>query len=156
TGETTMLGLVQDQEALIIDKVDSRQALKIASPIGTRVALHCSSIGRALLAHQPEDFIAQCLGKLPRRTARTITSRTELRKVLEAVRRDGVAECIDEWEVGVSGVAAPIRDRGGAVIGSFCITGPTSRLSPDRIARLRLRAIAAAAEISRALGYRAA
>ncbi len=155
TGETTMLGIVQDREALIVEKVDpASAALQIASPIGTRVALHCSSIGRALLAFQPDAFVEQAAGSLPRRTERTITARNVLNAELERVRSLGVAECVDEWAVGVSGLAAPIRDQSGRVVGSFCITGPTTRLTADRLPKLRLRAIDAAQEISTQLGYR--
>lgn len=154
TGETTMLGIVQDQEALIVEKVDTPETLQIVSPIGTRVSLYCSSIGRAMLAYQPEGFVDAAIGTLPRRTERTITSRAALNAELERVRSLGVAECVDEWAVGVSGVAAPIHDQTGRVVGSFCITGPTSRLTPDRLPKLRLRAMDAAQEISVAMGYR--
>ena len=153
TGEATLLGIIQDHEVLVLDKVDSRQPLQIFSRLGGRVALHCTSIGRALLAFQSNSFINEILAQLPRRTERTITSRAALNLELERIRKLEVAECIDEWAVGVTGVAAPIRDMSGAVVGSLCITGPTSRLTADYLPKLRRLVVDGAHEISRVMGY---
>jgi IclR family KDG regulon transcriptional repressor len=154
TDETTMLGIIQDDEALIVEKVSSRAPLQIASPVGTRVPLHCSSIGRSLLAFMGEDAVDRLCRAMPRRTDRTITTRAALQAELARIRAAGVCECIDEWAVGVSGVAAPVRDHSGAVVGSLCITGPTLRLAPERLAKLRPRVVGAAREISALLGHR--
>lgn len=156
TGETTMIGVMQDWDALILEKVDSSAALQIASPLGTRVALHCSSIGRAMLAFQSDDFVNQAIKSFQPRTEFTVKSRALLAGELERVRKLEVAECIDEWAVGVSGISAPVRDQSGDVMGSFCITGPTSRFTSDRMPKLRLQAIAAAQQISVRMGYRPA
>ena len=154
TDETTMLGIVQDEEALIVEKVASRAPLQIASPVGTRVPLHCSSIGRTLLAHMGDDVVDRVSRSMPRRTERTITTRAQLVAELARVRAQGVCECVDEWAVGVSGVAAPIRDHSGAVVGSICITGPTLRLAPERMPQLGLKVVDAAREISGLMGHR--
>ncbi len=153
TGETTMVGVMQDGDALILEKVDSPAALQIASPLGTRVALHCSSIGRAMLAFQTDEFVEMTLSSLQPRTEFTISSREALTTELDRIRHLRVAECIDEWAIGVSGISAPVRDQSGSVVGSFCITGPTSRFAPSRLPALRLQTIAAAQEISAGMGF---
>lgn len=156
TGESTLLGIVQAREALIIDKVESPHALRIVSPLGARVSLCHSSIGRALLAFQPPDFIEELAAGFVPLTAHGIQTRAALLRDLERVRREDCARSVDEWQVGVAGVAAPIRDVTGLVAGAFCITGPSSRLGPSRLDELARRCVAAARSISDLLGRRAA
>jgi len=154
SGEATLLGIVQDLDVLILDKVDSNQPLQIFSRVGTRVALHCTSIGRALLAFQSEDYVAQAMTKIARRTERTLVGRAELAAELARVRRTDAAECIDEWSLGVAGVAAPIRDLSGKVVASLCVTGPSSRFVARRLPKLRRMALEGARQVSDRLGYR--
>ncbi len=153
TGEATLLGIVQGQEALIIDKVDSSQPLQIFSPLGTRVSLCSSSLGRALLAFQPETLVEPVLASFSPPTSHGIQTREALLADLELIRRHGCAHSVDEWQVGVAGVAAPVRDDRGQVVGAFCISGPSSRLHPERMAELARRCTAAAQEISNRLGH---
>lgn len=153
TGETTMVGVMQDGDALILEKVDSPAALQIASPLGSRVALQSSSIGRAMLAFQTEEFVDKAIPSLQPRTEFTISSREALATELDRIRHFKVAECIDEWAIGVSGISAPVRDQSGKVVGSFCITGPTSRFTSNRLPALRSETIAAAQEISSRMGF---
>lgn len=154
SGETTLLGIVDGREALIIDKVDSRQPLQIFSPLGARVALCNSSLGRALLAFQPPAFVAEMIAGFAPITPHGIQTPEELATELARVRQRGGATSADEWQVGISGVAAPIRGQGGAVLGALCITGPTSRLVPERIAELSERCIRAVRQVSELLERR--
>lgn len=151
TGEATMLGILDGAEALIIDKVDSRQPLQTFSPLGARVSLCVASIGRALLAFQPPAVIeAVTAGYVPL-TPRGLRTRAALLRELDRVRAEGWARSVDEWQVGISGVAAPIRGRGGEVAGALCITGPSSRLDAKRMAELAARCVAAAGRVSTVL-----
>ncbi|HWK46334.1 MAG TPA: IclR family transcriptional regulator [Stellaceae bacterium] len=154
TEEATLLGIMQDREALIIDKVDSSQSLQIFSPLAARVSLANSSLGRALLAFQPPELIAAVALEFAPITGSGIQTTEALLADLERVRTDGCAQSLDEWQVGVAGVASPIRDASGAVTGAFCITGPTSRLDENRLPGLRTRCIAAARAISHLMGHR--
>lgn len=155
TGETLLLVIPDGDASLVIDKVDSRQPLQIFSPIGTRLALHCSSVGKALMVDWPD---ARILAYAPERrehpTPRTIATAEALLAAVQEVRRRGWGMSHDEWQLGVSGVAAPIRDATGAVVASVGITGPTTRLAPDAFAPLGAKAVEVAARISGALGYR--
>jgi DNA-binding IclR family transcriptional regulator len=156
TGEATLLGVVQAYEALIIDKVDSAHALQIFSPLGARVSLCSSSLGRALLAFQPRAFIEAVAASFVPPTPFGIQTRDGLLQDLERVRREQCARSVDEWQVGVAGVASPIRDASGAVAGALCVTGPSSRLHPADLDELARRCIAAARSVSDVLGRRAA
>jgi DNA-binding IclR family transcriptional regulator len=154
TQETTLLGILQDRDALVIDKVESIRPLRIASPIGERLPLHSCALGRALLAFQPPEFIEEaCREFQPLTTDHGVGSPEELAHELERIRRAQCSSAYDEWQIGVAAVAAPVRDATGAIIASFCITGPTSRLVPDGLAALSERCIAAARAVSKTLGY---
>jgi DNA-binding IclR family transcriptional regulator len=156
TGEATLLGVLQAQEALIIDKVDSPQALQIFSPLGARVSLCNSSMGRALLAFQPAPFVEAMVAGFAPLTPHGIQTREALLQDLDRVRLEQCARSVDEWQVGVAGVAAPIRDGSGAVTGALGITGPSSRLGAARMDDLAQRCMTAARGISDLLGRRAA
>lgn len=153
TQETALLGILQEREALVIDKVESSRTLRISSPVGERLPLHSCALGRALLAFQPPEFIDEvCRGFRPL-TEHGVASAEELALELARIRRTQCSSSYDEWQVGVAAVAAPIRDANGAVVASFCITGPTSRLVPDRLDELGASCIAAAESVSRLLGW---
>jgi DNA-binding IclR family transcriptional regulator len=154
TGEATLLGIVQDRAALIIDKVDSRQPLQIFSPLGARVSLCSSSLGRALLAFQPGDFQTSLIADFAPITPHGVQTREALVAELEKVRQRGAATSADEWMIGVAGVAAPIRGADGLVAGAICITGPSTRLVPARLEELALRCADAAQRISEMLDRR--
>lgn len=154
SGEATLVGIVQGRDALIIDKVDSLHPLQIVSPLGSRVSLASSSLGRALLAFQPEDVVAAVARDFRPPTAHGIQTPEALARALASVRAEGVARSVDEWQVGVAGVAAPIRDAQGQVAGALCITGPSSRLGAARMAELAAQCRAAAADVAAQLGHR--
>lgn len=154
TGESTLIAILQEGEALIMDKVDSQQSLQISSPLGGRVLLANASIGRALLAFQPPEVIAAVAEAFKPLTPYGIQTKEALLRDLELVRSEGVSMAIDEWAVGVAGVASPVRDRTGLVTAAFCISGPTARLGPDRLPALKERCVKAAEAVSQAMGYR--
>jgi IclR family acetate operon transcriptional repressor len=153
TDETTMLGIVHEHEALIIDRVDSSQALRIFSAVGARVPLHSCAIGRALLAYQSADVIDDIGSEVKPLTSHSVATLGELKQELSRIRAKDCSTSYDEWQVGVAAVASPIRDAGGRVVAAFCITGPTSRLVPDGIDALGERCVAAARSVSKLLGY---
>lgn len=154
SGEATLLGIVQGHEALIIDKADSLHPLQIVSRLGSRVSLTSSSLGRALLAFQPAELIETMMRTFAPPTPHGIQDAAALAVALAEVRANGVALSADEWQVGVAGVAAPIRDGQGHVAGALCITGPSSRLGRARMKELAAQCRDAAAEISALLGHR--
>lgn len=153
TGETTMLAVVQGREALIIDKVDSRHPLQIFSPLGARLPIANSAMGRVLLAFQPEPFIDAAVEAFAPRTEFGIQTPAQLRKDLARIKAEGASQSCDEWQIGIAGAAAPIRDASGGVAGAFCITGPTARLCEDKLSALRTRCLEASRTISQLLGY---
>jgi IclR family transcriptional regulator, acetate operon repressor len=111
---------------------------------------HCSAAGKVFLA-----FGASTLppGALERRTERTLTDRPMLERELEAVRRQGFATIVDELELGLAAVAAPVRDGRDDVVAALSIAGPTARLGDARLGLLGRVAIEQAHTVSVQLGY---
>ena len=90
---------------------------------------------------------------LPAHTGLTITKRSALRKELERVREQGYAVAVDELEVGLTAVAAPIHNAHGDVIASMSVSGPTFRLDEARLPEVIRLLTGAAAEVSHRLGW---
>ncbi len=159
-GETVNIVILSGTETLYLDQVAGTSALQIHNWIGRRNPVHATANGRVLLAHaaplDAEAVLAAALtpsGRLRALTNNTITDRSALAASLEAVRRQGYSVAIDELEVGLTAVAAPIRGIDGSVIASLSVSGPSFRLEPDRITTVIGAVKAAAAAISERMGY---
>jgi DNA-binding IclR family transcriptional regulator len=157
TGETVFLGTLgaDGTTVVFIDKVESEQVIRYTAGVGDRRALHATSSGKAILAFLPVRERERILRALPlkRYTDRTVTSLPALRAALEEVRQTGVCVNLDELAVGAAGIAAPIFDRDGHVIGACAIGGPTDRVRP-RLRALGVEVKAAARAVSALLGAR--
>ena len=90
---------------------------------------------------------------LPRYTEHTVTDPDDLRAELAGVRERGWAEAVDELEVGLAAVAAPVYDAHGDVVASMSVSGPTFRLPEDRLVAVVDALVEAAAEVSGRLGH---
>ncbi|MBE3596737.1 MAG: IclR family transcriptional regulator [Hydrogenibacillus sp.] len=154
TGEVVHLVVLNDGEAVYIDKVEGKETIRMHSRIGHRAPVHCTAVGKTLLAYRSEDDIRTILRKhgLARHTPNTITDAQALIAHLAEVRQNGVAFDHEENEPGISCVAAPIFDHTGAVAAALSISGPTERMRP-RLAALADRVREAGAAISARLGH---
>jgi IclR family transcriptional regulator, KDG regulon repressor len=153
--ETVNLGVLDGDDIVYIDMIESNHGLRMAAKIGARDAVHATALGKAILAYLPERVIAQRLQRpLLRRTARTVTNPQSLSEVLARVRENGVAEDLGENEVGARCVAAPIFDHGGNVIAAISVSSPESRLDDARALLVADATRAAADEITRRVGGR--
>src|SRR5579859_6294249 len=157
TGETIHLAVLDHASVLYINKMESRQAIRMSSDIGGRAPAYCTADGKALLAFQPEELLAQMHKTgFPSRTPNTITDPVALRRDLAATRARGYAIDNEESELGMRSVAAPIHTHSGAVIASLSIAGPTHRVSKKTLATYAREIVEAADAISQRLGYQPA
>jgi len=145
TGETVNLAVPSGGAVEQIAQVDGRYLLGVTNWVGLRVPLHCSALGKVFLAYGAAALPA---GRLERSTARTITSRSVLEKELDGVRSNGFAVARDELEPGLIAVAAPVHDRGGAVVAALSVSGPSVRLTDDRIDEIATLLVAEAETLS--------
>ncbi|CAL9394356.1 Transcriptional regulator KdgR [Streptomyces sp. enrichment culture] len=153
-GETVNIAVLDDAAAVNIMQARGTASVTAQNWLGRRTPLHATSSGKVFLAHRPpalrEDVLA---GPLHQFTERTITEASVLRGELEAVVPEGYAATLEELELGLAAVAAPVRSYDGEVIAAISVSGPVYRLTPDRLPELGRRTAAAAAELSRRMGY---
>lgn len=155
SGETVHLGVLDGKEVVSIEGAESGHSLRTSLPIGKRVYLHSTGIGKAILAFLPESeaqSIIQDKG-LPGFTPKTITAPPTLHKELRLIKQQGYAVDNEENESGIRCVAAPILDASRHVLASVSISGPSIRITDERIPELAKIVIKTNREISKALGY---
>lgn len=150
SGETANLILPRPQGTEAVAQIDGAHMLGVANWMGRPLGLHVTAAGKVFLAAGVAKLPD---GELESLTPATITDRDRLSTELEIVRQRGYATIVDELEPGLSAVAAPVRERGGAVVAVLCVSGATLRLKPKRLELLGRVAIEQANVISQRLGY---
>ena len=157
TGEATHL-VVQDKgEALYLDKLDSPRAIRMNSFIGQRLPMHCTAVGKAMLADLPElevSYICNMRG-MGRSTAKTITTIEGLLQDLQQVKAEGYAIDDEENEEGLRCLAAPIRDYSGKVIAAISVSVPIFRFGDELRPNFVESLVSTAKQISYQMGYHA-
>jgi DNA-binding IclR family transcriptional regulator len=153
TGETINIAVLSGRSALYVDQVAGSSSLQPHNWVGQHIPLHAASNGKVLLSELPAAEVDRTAGTLTAFTDATITSRAALRRELATVRERGYALAVDELEVGLTAVAAPIRNAHGDVIAALSVSGPTFRLDAARIDVVVPELLAAAREISHRLGW---
>lgn len=154
-GETVHLGIVQGSDVVYIEKVESPHAVRMFSRVGHTMPTYSTGIGKAVLAFLSEDELEAALPELlEARTGATITDPAELRRHLAEIRQRGYSIDDVENEEGIRCAGAPIFDHTGAACAGISVAGPATRVTPDRIPELGMRARETALEISARIGYR--
>jgi len=154
-GETAFLGVLDDADLVIIDKIDGRRSVRMYADIGSRRPLHSTAIGKALLAHLDRAEIDRIIAAKPltRYTKNTITDPEALRAELDKIRRLGYAEDNEEMEDGLYCVGAPLFNYSGKPAASISISVPKIGQQNVQKDRLIKAVVQAAQEISAKLGY---
>ena len=134
TKETVKLGVLSGQEVLILAAIESPYQLHTRGDEGQRAPLHCTGLGKAMLARLPEKDVRKIASErgLPRFTPHTITTVARLKQELERIRAAGYTLDLEENELGVICVAASLTDSTGGTLAALSISAPASRLSGER------------------------
>lgn len=153
-GETVNVVVREGRSVVTVDQVIGSSALTTVNWVGQRNPLHATSSGKVFLAHMPPvELQAYLSERMTRFTEHTITDPRHLDRELAAVREQGYARTVEEQELGLAAVAAPIRSLDGRVIAALAVSGPTLRIDEVAIPRIAERLLAAAAQISERNGY---
>lgn len=154
TGESSQIGVLDGDEVVYVDRLESAHSLRLFTETGRRVPAHCTSSGKVLLAHLPEPereaFLARPLARL---TPHTVIDPAVLRAELASVRARGWAEAVDEREIGVASIAAPIRDIHGDVVAAVSIGAPAARFDTVPRRRFARDLVEAGEAVGRRLGW---
>lgn len=154
TGETTHLTVLDHASVLFINKIESRQAIRMKSNVGARAPAHCTADGKALLAYQTNEMIESiAVGGLAAFTPKTIIDVRLLMADLAQVRARGYAIDDEETEIGLRAIAAPIRDHTGEVVAAISVAGPIQRMTKKLVLSYAPKVVGAAEAISARLGY---
>lgn len=154
TQETCHLGILQFPWVVYLEKVESPLAVRMHSEVGAVNPLHCTGLGKALLAYSSQDLISTiCSRPLTARTPQTITSPTELQAEVTRIKERGYAIDDVENEDGIRCVAAPIFGHDGSPIAAISLAGPADRLTLDSTDELGALVAEAALEVSKQLGF---
>lgn len=152
TGETVNIAVLSGDSALYVEQVVGSSALQSHNWVGQHIPLHATSNGKVLLSGLDEAELATLIASLPRHTDLTVTDPAMLRAEVAHVREQGYAVAVDELEIGLAAVAAPIRNAHGDVMASMSVSGSTYRLSDERMDEIVTAVVVAAAEVTRRLG----
>lgn len=135
TGETVHLVLLDHNSAVYIEKVESPNSIRMYSKIGMSVPLHCTAVGKAILAYLPDDKLDAFFMNthLTRFSEKTITDPEILRAKLEKVRADGYAVDDGEHEEQILCIAVPLFARNHQIVGAVSITAVSFRVNIEKL-----------------------
>ncbi|WP_078409009.1 IclR family transcriptional regulator [Priestia abyssalis] len=154
--ETVHLVMLQRDEVIYIEKMEGPRALTIYSHVGKRAPIHCTGVGKAILAYQSEQEIDRILSSaiLESFTEYTMTNIADIKNHLKSIRDKGYAIDDEEIELGLKCIAAPIFNHQGSVIAAISCAAPKMRLDEERLSKVIVGIKRAASEISTCLGYK--
>ncbi len=153
--ETVHLTVLDGDEVLYVDCLESSKRLRTYSVVGVRAPLHCTSVGKAILAFLDKDEQQRILTMLTleKFTENTIIDKSFLLDELPAIAQRGYAVDNMEHEDGLRCVGAPIRNRMGKVFAAISVSGPSQRITLGNVSEIGKVVMAHAAKISAQLGY---
>lgn len=174
-GETVNVAILSGGRVVNISQVRGPAAVSVHNWVGQATPAHATSSGKVLLAFLPPDpaapdpaapdpaapgatapdraAAAAPGGLLEPYTEHTVRDPAALAAQLADVRARGWATTVEEYELGLNAVAAPVRDHEGSVVAAVSVSGPSYRLSPEALERVAPRVVQAAQELSRRLGH---
>jgi len=150
SGEAAGLSVRDGDVAHYIDQVNTPNPVSVRDWTGTRIPLHAVSSGQILLAYAPTAFVQRYLGRpIEAFTDHTLVAADALLERLRAIRRDGYTWALEEFDEGISSVAAPVTDASGEVVAAVHVHGPSYRFPvAGRESILADRVVGSAAAIS--------
>ena len=155
-GEVIHLVIRDDQEIVYIDKVETDHTIRMYSNIGKRGTLYSTSVGKAILAYQPDDALAELWKTLTlvQKTEYTITAWAEFLEEIKIIRSEGYALDREENELGVKCIGVAILDYTGAPVGAVSVSGPVQRMTEEKMKEIKAEILTIKRQISKELGYR--
>lgn len=155
TGETVNIAVLSEGAALYLDQIAGGSSLQPHNWVGQRIPLHATANGKVLLSGLTAGQITTEVGQRFRAyTPTTITSLKKLLVDIDNVRDHGYALVVDELEIGLTAVAAPLRNAHGDVIASLSVSGPTFRFDESKVKQAIHQVAEVADEVSERLGWR--
>ena len=150
--ETVNLAVPRGGALVTIDQVDSRYLIGATNWVGVDLPAHCTALGKVMYAY---GALSLPFGNLERRTAHSPVDRAQFDHALVEVRRRGWGASLDELELGLTAVGAPVRSVDGTVVAAISVSGPTNRINEYGITKLGDLLVAELRGLSALLGHHA-
>lgn len=151
TREAVHLAVLDGTDVVYLHKIESPEPIRAYSRVGGRAPAYCVASGKALLAYQVPDYLAQFPEELTPYTPTTLTAKEELAEQLREIRRDRVAMNSGEWREEVGGIGAIVFDHENRPAAAVGVSGPLQRVE-NNLEGDREAVLAAARDISVSLG----
>ncbi len=153
-GETANLGVLERGEVVYIEKAESSEVLRMDLSVGRSVPAYCTALGKILLAGLGEDDLGRYLEKtrMEKRALSEAPTRKQFLEHLARVREQGYAFDHQELDLGISCIAAPVRNHMGRVVAAISVAGPSTRMTDQRMEEIKNPLLDTALAISRKLG----
>ncbi|HWC16643.1 MAG TPA: IclR family transcriptional regulator [Terriglobales bacterium] len=155
TGETVNLAVLDGREVLYLDVMESSHTFRLVSQVGLRRPVYCTALGKVMLAFIPEEeqqYFFEGMS-FERFTPHTIRGAAQLRKEFALIRQRGYSLDNEEAYLGSRCIGAPIFEASGKIAASLSVSGPTTRVTREKVPAFAATAKNAALAISRSLGY---
>jgi len=153
-GETVNVAILDGNRVINVSEVRGPAAIATHTWVGQSTPPHATSSGKVLLAFAGTTDLGALLEEpLQRYTERTVVDVAALEEELAVVRTQGWAATVEEYEVGLNALAAPVRDHEGAVVAAVSVSGPSYRLTAQTLPQVAERVLSAAHGLSRRLGH---
>ena len=155
TQETISLYVMEGDERVCVERMESPQNVRIVARIGRRLPLYAGSAGKVFLAFLSVERRNEILDHTDFTpfTPQTITNRAQLLENLKIIKSQGFAISRGEWTSDASGVAAPIFNSARDIIAAITISGPSQRFTDEKIEKYSQDILTISGQISRAMGY---
>lgn len=154
-GETVHMGVLDENDAIYILKIESKYTIRMYSRLGKRIPLYCTAIGKTLLAYMDRGEQKEHISRLSLVpfTPHTIKNKTSLEMELHDILQSGIAADREEHEEGITCLAAPIFNYEGKAVAAISVSWPTFRFKEEKRNQYIEKIQGAAAEISAILGW---
>ncbi len=155
TGLTAHIAILENNEALLVAKVEPSGIMPVATWIGKRIDYHCTSLGKALIAWRREEEINRLVKerRMLRHNENTISTLTRLKQELMRTRQAGYSIDDEEEEIGIRCIGAPVLGVSGEVEAAVSVSGTVEQIRAEDVARMGALVQEAAFEMSRRLGW---
>lgn len=154
--ETTYVAILKEFQIVYLDVVETDMTVRVVPRVGAQLPAYCTAAGKVQIASMSEEELAKFIPtkELKRHTPNTITDREALKKQLKQIAEQDYAIDDEELDLGVRCIGAPIRDYTRRIVGAISISGPSMRLTDERMEKELIPKVRKAAEdISTKLGY---
>ncbi len=156
SNETSYVAIYKENHIVYLDVVETSLTVRVVSRVGSRLPAYCTAAGKVHLAHMSEEELEEVLSaqNFIQHTPTTLASKNALNAELVKVREQGYALDNEELDQGVRCISAPIRDYTRRIVGAISISGPSMRISDERLEKeLIPLVLKASADLSTRLGY---